>query len=203
LRGFVIGNGESRKGFDLQSLRPFGLIYGCNALYRDFTPDVLVSVDDAMIKEVLENSPNCEFVYRVFEDGRNHCLKSTESDRVIHDKGYASGQTAIKLMCDRFFDKGLTEVFMIGFDLISTTDRINNVYKGTNCYKPIDTGPTFNKNWIRRCTAIFRENEHVKFYRVFTDQSSVISEWFGIDNIHYITYNHLKQLMSDWEVKGC
>ena len=37
-RVFCIGNGESRKGFDLEKLRPYGKIYGCNALYRDFTP---------------------------------------------------------------------------------------------------------------------------------------------------------------------
>ena len=32
---FCIGNGESRKDFDLEQLRPFGKIYGCNGLYRD------------------------------------------------------------------------------------------------------------------------------------------------------------------------
>jgi hypothetical protein len=35
---FCIGNGESRKGFDLESLRKHGTIYGCNAIYRDFMP---------------------------------------------------------------------------------------------------------------------------------------------------------------------
>jgi hypothetical protein len=44
-RVFCIGNGESRKGFDLEKLRPHGKIYGCNALYRDFTPDHLSAVD--------------------------------------------------------------------------------------------------------------------------------------------------------------
>ena len=49
---FCIGNGESRKGFDLESLRPHGKIYGCNALYRDFTPDVLTSVDQGICHEI-------------------------------------------------------------------------------------------------------------------------------------------------------
>ena len=52
---FIIGNGESRKGFDLTSLRKYGKIYGCNALYRDFQPDVLISVDQRMIKEIMES----------------------------------------------------------------------------------------------------------------------------------------------------
>jgi len=49
---FLIGNGESRKGFDLNTLKPHGKVYGCNAIYRDFTPDVLVSVDHGIMHEI-------------------------------------------------------------------------------------------------------------------------------------------------------
>ena len=49
---FCIGNGESRKGFDLETLRKHGTMYGCNALYRDFMPDVLTSVDHGIMHEV-------------------------------------------------------------------------------------------------------------------------------------------------------
>ncbi len=52
---FIIGNGESRSGLDLDSLREKGKIYGCNALYRDFTPDVLVAVDEAIMFEVVSS----------------------------------------------------------------------------------------------------------------------------------------------------
>ena len=51
-RVFCIGNGESRKDFDLESLRPHGKIYGCNAIYRDFTPDVLTAVDHGIMHEI-------------------------------------------------------------------------------------------------------------------------------------------------------
>ena len=44
---FIIGNGASRAKFDLTTLSPHGTTYGCNALYRDFYPDWLVSIDDA------------------------------------------------------------------------------------------------------------------------------------------------------------
>ena len=46
---FIIGNGESRTGFDLEQLRDYGKIYGCNNLYKDFTPDVLVVIDERII----------------------------------------------------------------------------------------------------------------------------------------------------------
>jgi len=49
---FCIGNGESRKGFDLEKLRPHGTIYGCNAIYRDFMPDVLTAVDHGIMHEI-------------------------------------------------------------------------------------------------------------------------------------------------------
>lgn len=49
---FCIGNGESRKHLNLESLRPFGKIYGCNALYRDFLPDAITAVDHGIMHEI-------------------------------------------------------------------------------------------------------------------------------------------------------
>src|SRR5210317_667803 len=54
-RVFCIGNGESRRSIDLKQLREHGKIYGCNALYRDFTPDVLVGVDQGIMHEIYHN----------------------------------------------------------------------------------------------------------------------------------------------------
>ena len=54
-RIFCIGNGESRSPIDLIRLKPHGKIYGCNGLYRDFTPDVLTSVDGGMMHEIYQS----------------------------------------------------------------------------------------------------------------------------------------------------
>lgn len=56
---FCIGNGESRQSIDLIKLKPHGKIYGCNALYRDFKPDVLVAVDNGIMHEIY-NSGYCQ-----------------------------------------------------------------------------------------------------------------------------------------------
>ena len=56
---FCIGNGASRKNFNLEKLRPHGKIYGCNALYRTFTPDVLTAVDHGIMHEIY-HSGYCE-----------------------------------------------------------------------------------------------------------------------------------------------
>ena len=46
---FIIGNGESRIDFDLERLRSYGKIYGCNLLWKEFTPDVLVAIDERVM----------------------------------------------------------------------------------------------------------------------------------------------------------
>ncbi len=49
---FLVGNGKSRENFNLERLRVKGTIIGCNALYRDFTPDILIVIDTKMLKEL-------------------------------------------------------------------------------------------------------------------------------------------------------
>jgi len=53
---FIIGNGESRNIFPIQELKDKGVIYGCNAIYRDY-PDLcdhIVAVNDPMYNELKE-----------------------------------------------------------------------------------------------------------------------------------------------------
>ena len=41
VKGYVLGNGPSRQHLDLDELKKDGIVYGCNALYRDWEPDFL------------------------------------------------------------------------------------------------------------------------------------------------------------------
>ena len=52
---FVIGNGASRKNVNLDVLKQHGKIIGCNALYRDFTPDHLFANDSIILHEILSS----------------------------------------------------------------------------------------------------------------------------------------------------
>ena len=47
---YIIGNGPSRRDLMLDTLP--GITFGCNALYRDFAPDYLVSGDSRILKEI-------------------------------------------------------------------------------------------------------------------------------------------------------
>ena len=47
----IIGNGESRRGFDISPLKLFSTVIGCNALYRDFVAEYLICVDKHMCQQ--------------------------------------------------------------------------------------------------------------------------------------------------------
>jgi len=102
-RVFIIGNGESRKDFDLTKLRKHGKIYACNAYYRDNPlPDVLIAVDSTMTHEIYHKGiahkipcyfrewtkcPN--FMYETMLQGMLHTQDKDKADKVVTnaDKG--------------------------------------------------------------------------------------------------------------------
>ena len=53
---FIIGNGPSRKDFNLKRLIGQGCTFGCNAIYRDFMPDFIFSVDTQMTETMCKDS---------------------------------------------------------------------------------------------------------------------------------------------------
>ena len=126
MTAFIIGNGNSRLSFDLPELSKYGKMYGCNALYRDHIPDVLVSVDPPITIEISKNDIPLQTKHYARKPKHDSSYKLTKEQ----NSGYSSGPIACKLAS---LDKHSTQ-FLIGFDFASTTNRINNVYAGTNGY---------------------------------------------------------------------
>jgi len=60
---FVLGNGESRQNIDPAALTQHGAVYGCNALYRTFSPDVLVATDHGIAREIQAAGIACDDGY--------------------------------------------------------------------------------------------------------------------------------------------
>ena len=50
----IIGNGKSRQHMDLQEIKNKAWTFGCNALYRDFAPDYLLSIDPHVTHEIVD-----------------------------------------------------------------------------------------------------------------------------------------------------
>ena len=60
---YCIGNGPSRKDFDLTRLKDTGQTYGCNALYRDFMPDFIFSVDTRITQQMVADEVGLKTIH--------------------------------------------------------------------------------------------------------------------------------------------
>lgn len=136
-RAVIIGNGPSRLEFNLQHLKkPQGLLgattaqtYGCNALYRDFTPDFLISTgNNGIVTEIASsNYVNNNIVY----SNAIHLLEHPGKFYLIPYDPYAdAGTTAAYIAA---FD-GHTRIYLLGFDGYDLPGHNNNIYADTNGY---------------------------------------------------------------------
>jgi hypothetical protein len=188
--GFVIGNGRSRLEYNLEDLKKYGLIYGCNALYRDFTPDVLVSVDDRMIMEILEFDYKGLFYYvgrgtRMFFSNKTHPHNYQKQRDGIHlSFGWASGSSALRLLCE--LNPCISIVNMIGFDLYGIDGKVNNVYVDTQNYVDSNSNETESENWIKQMKEVFLMFKDIMFYRVGNIEDTFPVEWRGLKNIKFV-----------------
>jgi len=280
-RAFCIGNGESRIGFDLERLRPLGTIVGCNALHRDFTPDVLTAVDHGIMHEIyhagiaqkipcyfrdwtkvpamtyepmlmggitnleeakealdkvlisnergdsqeyvmhgsklsgvidlIKREPNKfnKDIIKLQKKEINHAtikvswIKEPDYSHNINDiseprdHGWACGASAGYVAVKR---EQPDEIYLIGHDLYSQTDKVNNIYKSTKNYVAKENGPTPAINWIKQWYTLADWNPNIKFIKInkFNDGrdavNSPIEEWKDRKNIIYADYSTLDNL---------
>ena len=162
MKAFIIGNGLSREGFNLESLRGKGTIFGCNALYRDFTPDYLVAIDDGIISEINHaiDTGTCEVPQSNFiVPAWNECFEETTGNR--SNAGMNAMLEAIKM--------GAKEVYCLGFDfLIDAEISVANIYDSTPCYGPeTRANRRDNVNRAAYMEYVALENRDVLFTFVF------------------------------------
>ena len=270
---FCIGNGQTRSSVDLIKLRPHGKIYGCNGLYRDFTPDVLCTVDGPMMHEIYQSgyadnnetwfrdwNPVPGMVYdsvvfanltpdeikvaknnfKIYENKREDrqefvfhgssisgqvgiirriaggeqiekkqikhtgCYVSwvnpndkahTYKDLGGRDRGWACGATRGWVALEQ--NKDLEELYLIGHDLKSYDNFINNMYKSTQNYGDEKNKPIPDVNWISQWHTLMQEYPKVKFIKVNPrgirggDKiNNVVPEWVN-KNVDYINFDEL------------
>ena len=175
---FVLGNGVSRLLVDLNQLKQRGKIYGCNALYREFAPDVLISTDRG-IAQTIQNAGYAQ----------KHTMYTRKplpglGARTVPQPyfGFSSGPIAVGLAA---IDRHLA-VYLIGFDMGPTTsNRFNNVYADTEFYKKSSSNPTYTGNWVRQLVTITKDFPNTSFHRVVGDTTADIAELTGIKNMRH------------------
>jgi len=143
---YVIGNGPSRKGFDLNKLPATGQTYGCNALYRDFVPDYIFSVDTKMTVKMLEDKvyEKCIHYAPALEVNRPH--GKDKLHLTPNNPHWISGNQAFWTACVH----GHKNIFLIGFDFREYGEgQLNNIYQDTKNYGPRNSDIIF-ENWLRQ-----------------------------------------------------
>lgn len=186
-RAFVLGNGVSRQNFNCESLKKYGKVYGCNAIYRDFLPDYLVAVDPKMILELNEKGVQNQVpTYTNF----NQRYKDFQNFNILQpSKGWSSGPTALWLASTH----GYEEIYILGFDYVGLQGGkyVNNVYAGTQNYKQTNAPATFYGNWLRQTEQVLKDYEQIKYYRV-TDSDGYDPGWKrnNFKNINYTEFRN-------------
>jgi hypothetical protein len=165
----IIGNGKSRLQFDLDQLKTHGVTFGCNGIYRDFSPDYLVAMDRNMVDEIIDHKAYMNSVFYTQYD--NAIEKKIIRDRLPINftqpisETNDSGTSAVKLASGF----GFTRIFMIGFDYISEDPhKLNNVYAGTKNYGPHENHihERCYDRWRSHLKRVIMANPQVEYYRV-------------------------------------
>ena len=147
----VIGNGESRKDFDLNLLLDH-TTYGCNAIYRDWTPSHLICIDNKMLHEIVTSQypklNHCWFrnfqllepeMYPVFKTtitpGRDVIENDSTGYRFAH-----YGQEISRVFHDDTHTMDLQDKPCYWFTWISEDDKID-VVDELNHVPMLDSGP--------------------------------------------------------------
>jgi hypothetical protein len=200
---FVLGNGESRRGIDINDLKEKGTVYACNAVFRTHEPHWLVAVDPKMMLEIAET----DYVVhnKVYSNYNNQYEKHKKLlDHVTWSKpslGWSSGPTALKLACVH----GFKEIYILGFDYQGHKEdsknnryKLNNVFGDTRNYKKRSDEATFYGNWMNQTKRCLEDYKDVKFHRVipkgwFTPKDL---EWKG--NIDHPTS---EQFLSEFDLQ--
>lgn len=176
MRIFVLGNGESRSKINIAPLTKHGLIYGCNAIYRDFRPDVLVTVDSTMAQEIAKSDYIKRWpVYTPYSD----IAKTNENFKLFSTNvrlcaGVAACHIAIR--------QGATQIYMVGHDLGTPNGLINNVYKNTANYKKAwEDDESFNV-YTPDYLKLFASYPAVEFIRVIAKQTYPVKDFKNYSN---------------------
>ena len=176
---FVLGNGKSRLAIDpQQDLHGRGTIYGCNAIYREFMPQVLISTDKPISDKIQElGIPERvkHWTRRPLPDS-----KSQKIERPYY--GMSSGPVAIS----RAALDGHTHIYFLGFDLGSPDGLLNNIYGSTEFYKANTDKATYAGNWVFQINQISREFRNTLFFRVLGKESTPIkfeNKWKNVEEV--------------------
>ena len=189
---FVLGNGESRKGIEINDLMAKGTVFACNGVYRTHRPHWLIAVDPKMMLEIAETDYTLH--NKVYSNFNAQYQKHQKLlDHVTWSKpslGWSSGPTALRLACDKQFK----DIYILGFDYQGHNDgtnksrfRFNNVFKDTRNYKKSQDEATFYGNWMNQTKRCLQDFPDAQFHRVIPEAWFKPKDLEWKDNMDHLT----------------
>tara|TARA_Y100000310_G_C20623816_1_gene784755 strand:+ start:627 stop:1346 length:720 start_codon:yes stop_codon:yes gene_type:complete len=213
----IIGNGESRSGFDITSTQHLGMTVGCNAVYRDMTPNYMVCADRKLITELLREKDN-KVPYPLYT--RPQWIKSFPvhkflempelpykgKDRIDEPFHWGTGQFATLVALNNshggWLGRKPQTIFLLGFDLygVGTGKKLhNNIYKDTENYWATDRHAVPHHYWEYQMSKIFEHYSHVNFFQVNSTGWKIPKQWRQWVNFNFITIDEFSQFIVNFQ----
>ena len=173
----VIGNGESRKHIDIDSINDTKI--GCNAILRDYSVEHLVCVDRKMVREAITAEYKSNIYTREdwIEEFKAYGIMTvpelpyTGQERADHPFHWGSGPYAVLIACNLG-----NNINMLGFDLHSKNQYMNNIYKDTEHYDASNKSAVDPKYWKHQIGKVIESNQHIKFI-IYQSEWDIPKQW--------------------------
>ena len=199
----IVGNGESRRGFDISPLKSFSTVIGCNAIFRDFVTEYLVCADRHMCQQAVNAVGKGTTIYtrdkwvNQFAHWPNvktipplpYSGEKRQDDPFHWGTGPHAGNLALT-----FKPKA---IFMLGFDLHPIEkDKPNNMYTGSEGYtyikRPVD--PSY---WIYQFHKLMGYSDpDTRWIVVNHDRWEMPKEWSQHGNVFQETYDGMARFIN-------
>lgn len=189
---FVLGNGISRQCLNASNLLDKGIVYGCNAQYREFAPHYLIAVDVKMVNEIIDAGYHKK--HQVWTNPNKGIHTKNSINFFSPHKGWSSGPTALWFAATQ----GHTTIYIFGFDYQGVNGKFNNVYADTFNYKKSQDSATYYGNWLSQTEKVIKEFRHIQFFRVI-EPDAFIPDKLGpsLTNLSHITYKEFSRIFPD------
>ena len=187
----VVGNGQSREQVDLNQISN---IVGCNALIRDVPVDHLVCCDRRMVEEAIEHPNAKNTIIYVRPDWFEHFRKIKKDRRILKvpelpyqtsrskiDNPIHWGSGAYAVLLAATLDD---EVTLLGFDLYSINDKVNNIYKGTLNYCLKESKPVDHSYWEYQIGKVFESFPDTKF-KILNNKDWILPKKWKYPNVEF------------------
>jgi len=198
----IIGNGESRRGFDLSPLKNFSTVVGCNGIHRDYTLEYLVCCDKHMCQEAANSvskkttiftRANWNVQFQFWPNVKRLPELPYSGDERKDDPFHWGTGPYAGVVGLTFKPKA---IFMLGFDLHPLEkDVVNNIYKGTQGYhyikKPVD--PSY---WIYQFHKLMELSPSTRWIVVNVKDWKMPTEWSQHKNVFQESYEGMAKFIN-------